>query len=116
MYEQGYEYSYINVHRSTISAYHDPVNTTPVGDHPRIKSVMSGIFNLRPQKPKFIFVWDVQLVLDYLNTLPENGRLSMADLTHKLAMLLALTSASRGSEICKLDIRFMCKTHNSIIQ
>ena len=115
MFHEGYEYSTINCHRSAISAYHAPINSISVGEHPRICSLMTGVFNLRPTKPCFTFIWDVQKVIDHLNYFPKNEDLPVRSLTHKLTMLLALTSASRGSEICHLNINHMVKTHNSYI-
>ena len=67
MFHEGYEYSTINCHRSAISAYHAPINSISVGEHPRICSLMTGVFNLRPTKPRFTFIWDVQKVIDHLN-------------------------------------------------
>ena len=63
------------------------------------------MFNNRPPQPKYNFIWDVQLVLDYLKKeLPNNSDLSDKLLTFKVAMLLALTSASRVRGLHILDI------------
>ncbi|XP_057310573.1 uncharacterized protein LOC130648537 [Hydractinia symbiolongicarpus] len=45
---------------SAISAYHNRINSVNVGEHPRICLLMTGVFNLRPTKPRFTFIWDVQ--------------------------------------------------------
>ena len=76
---------------------------------------MTGIFNQRPPKPRYSFVWDVEQVLTYLDQLPSNNYLSDRLLTLKLTMLLALASACRCSELKCLDIRYMTKTENSYI-
>ena len=53
-------------------------------------------------------MWDVNLVLTHLqNSKSDNVSLSDKDLTEKLAMLLALTSAGRSSELDSFDVRFM---------
>ncbi|KAK3108935.1 hypothetical protein FSP39_019143 [Pinctada imbricata] len=68
---------------------------------------MTGIFNSRPPIPRYTETWDVDQVLKYILTLPENKDLSLKQLTHKVTMLMALTSACRSSEICKLDMNYM---------
>ena len=97
LYELKYEYSTINCYRSAISAYHDPIGNVPVGQHPQVSALMTGIFNQRPPKPRYSFVWDVEQVLTYLDQLPSNDHLSDRLLTLKLTMLLALASACRCS-------------------
>lgn len=115
LYDLDYKYSSINCHRSAISAYHDPIENIPVGQHPRVSSLMTGIFNQRPPQPRYSFVWDVEQVFSYLNDLPDNDQLSDRLLTLKLTMLLALASACRCSEIQNLDIRFMTRSATSYI-
>ena len=87
----------------------------PVGKHPRVCSLMTGVFNRKPPKPRYTFVWDVSKVLSYLNSLPPNDSLSVKDLTHKLTMLLALTAAARCSEICHLNIQYMVRLPNKYV-
>ena len=109
MLHAGLEYSTINTHRSSISAFHDPIEGFSVGKHPKVCNLMTGVFNKRPPKPKYCFVWDVETVLKYLKCLPPNDLLSKKMLTLKLTMLLALTSASRCLEIRNLDINYLTK-------
>ena len=109
MFHAGLEYSTVNTHRSIISAFHDPIEGFIVGKHPKVCNLMTGVFNKRPPKPKYYFVWDVETVLKYLKCLPPNDLLSKKMLTLKLTMLLALTSASRCLEIRNLDINYLTK-------
>ena len=89
-----------------LSAYHDPVDGFPVGKHPRISALMAGVHNLRCPQPKYTFIWGVEKVVKFLDSL---NILSLSDkmLTLKLTMLLAITSASRAHEICMLDLTYM---------
>ena len=96
LFEQGLEYSTINTHRSAISAYHEPIEGFAVGKHPRVCALTTGVFKVRPSRPRFVFIWDVEQVLNYLDSLPPFPQLSTMILVSKLAMLLALCSASRG--------------------
>ena len=111
LFESGYEYRTICTYRSAISALHNNIEGRPVGEHPQVSSLITGVFNNRPPQPKYNFIWDVQLVLDYLKKeLPNNNDLSDKRLIFKVAMLLGLTSASRVRGLHILDTRFMVRT------
>ena len=45
---------------------------------------------MRPPKPKYVFIWDVNSVLSYLEGLASSEYLSDRDLNLKLATLLFL--------------------------
>ena len=113
LFEKSYEYSTINCHRSAISAYHKKIDNYDVGKHPKVCALLSGVFNERPPKPKYVFVWDVDQVLSYLESLATNNDLSDQLLNLKLAALLFLTSSGRCHEICYLDVRYKVKTSSS---
>lgn len=115
LFELKYEYSTINSHRSAISAYHECINNIPVGQHVRVCELMTGVFNNNPPKPRYVFIWDVEQVVTYIQKLPPNEELNDQRLILKLAVLLALTSAGRGHEIKFLDVRYMVKTQSSYI-
>jgi integrase len=65
---------------------------------------MTGVFNKNPPVPKYTDIWDVDTVLQYLTQLGDNRHLEDKVLTHKTAMLLALTTAARASELQALDL------------
>ena len=71
---------------------------------------MTGVYNKRPPKPRYCFVWDIETNLRFLRSLPINKLLSTKVLTLKLTMLLALTSSSKCSDIRHLGIRFYTKS------
>jgi hypothetical protein len=64
---------------------------------------MQGIFNSTPRKPKYTGFWDVGVVLRHLQSLGPDVDLSLTSLSHKLVILLALTSLFRVSEIAAID-------------
>ena len=104
------KYRTINSHRSAILAYHDYVDGKPVGKHPRVCALLTGVFNQRPSQPCYTFVWDVEIVLVYLKTsMSDNSQLSNKDLTHKLTVLMALPCDSRASSLQHLNIKFMAR-------
>ena len=116
LYDRGLQYRTIGCHRSAISAYHDHIDGKPVGQHPKVCAILKGVFNERPPQPRYVFIWDVQTVLNYIKSewsCAEN--LSDKLLTFKLVMLLALTSASRASAIHHLDIRYKYEYHEKYV-
>ena len=78
-----------------------------MGIDPRVTALMTGISNIKPPQPKYCTIWDVEDVLNQLRTWSHNELLSPKQLTFKLVMLVALIAINMGSEIHKLDIKFM---------
>ena len=77
-------------------------------------ALLAEIFNSRPPQPKYCFIWNVQTVIEFIRKeWGKNQELSGKFLTYKLAMLMALTSASRALGLQQLNIRFMVKTPSS---
>ena len=80
LFEKGLQYEAINSRRSAISAYHNYVDGKPVGKHPRVCALLTGVFNQRPPQSRYTFVWDVETVLVYLKTnMSDNSQLSDQD-------------------------------------
>ena len=86
-----------------------------IGQHPRVCRLMTGIFNNRPPKPRYTFVWDIETVLNYLSKLPDNLNLPIRVLSHKLALLLSLTVALRVSEICCSNTEYMVEFEDKYV-
>ena len=112
-FEKGLEYNTIAGYRSALSAYHDPFDGIKVGSHPKVSELITGIFNERCPKPRYCFVWDVKIVIRFLDSL--GTELSDKMLTLKLTMLLALTSVCRAHEIRYLDTLYMIKSRDSFV-
>ena len=99
------------MHRSAFSAFHEYIDGLPVEKHPSICSLVSGLFDVRPPKPKHIFVWDVKQVLDFIKErFRDNDQLSNKELTLKVTFRLALTTSSRISALHILNLNHMIKT------
>lgn len=113
--QRGIEYTTLNTYRSAISAYHPEIDNRPIGQHPRITQLLRGAFNRKPPSPKYLNTWDVNVVLEMIKRLGDNKDLSLKQLTKKLAMLFALASAARGSELTKLDPTMMDDTGDTVI-
>ena len=109
--DEGLQHWTVNTHRSAISAYHNFNNGEPIGKHPKICALLIGIFNARPPQSRYTFIWNVDVVLScVINNMSVNSQLSEKNVTCKLTVLLALSSALRASSIQHLNINFMVKT------
>lgn len=107
LFDQGLQYRTINNYRSAISANHIEVEGAPIGEQRDVCRLMKGINNERPPEPRYCATWDVVVPLEFIQSLGENHVLSDKNLTLKLSLLLAITSAHRGSELKKLCVSLM---------
>ena len=115
-FDKGLQYRTLSCLRSVISAYYVHINGKSVGKHPKVCALLAGIFNQRPPQPIYVFIWNVEIVLQYIRTHSyDNSSLNDADLTCKLTTLLALTTASRASMIQHLNTEFMAKDKDRYI-
>lgn len=63
---------------------------------------------MRPALPRYNVTWNVDIVLNYLQTPEPFKELTLLHVSHKLLMLLALLSGQRGQTLHLLDIRNIC--------
>ena len=103
LYESGRSFSSINIHRSMLSSTLEPVNETSIGQHQLVRRLLQSIYVLNPPKPKYVTTWDLNLILKYLSSLGPNENLELKNLSHKLAVLLALSTFLRVSEIASIE-------------
>lgn len=113
LFHSDLSYSSINTARSALSAYGICIDGKPVGSNVTIIRFLKGVFNLRPTKPKYCKTWDVSKVLLYLQKLSPVKFISFKDLTLKLVMLIALTSACRVQSLHLLSIQGLQKNFHS---
>ena len=98
------EYRSINVIRSAVSSTHAPLEGSPIAQHPLVSQLLRGIYNSRPPRPHYTCTWDVDVVVQHLKGL---ANLSLKTLSGKLTLLMALTLASRTSELQALDLQYI---------
>ena len=104
LFTEGLQYRTVNGIRSAVSMTHNPIENLPIGQHPLVKRLMRGVYNSRPPQPRYSNTWEVSGVLGYLSGLGVNSSLSLKILSEKLALLMALVTASRTSELHALDL------------
>jgi hypothetical protein len=103
LHGKGLAYGSINVYRSMLSGTGEQMESYDVNKHPLFIKLMQGIFNSTPPKPKYTGFWDVGVVLRHLQSLGPDVELSLTSFSHKLVILIALTSLFRISEIVTID-------------
>lgn len=112
-YQSGIGYSALSTARSALSAIITLPGQVQVGDHPMVRRFIKGVYQLKPNFPRYQRTWDTSIVLQYLETLYPNSRLSLKDLTLKLVMLVALVTGQRGQSIFLMDLKDMTQRKNS---
>ncbi|XP_078503505.1 uncharacterized protein LOC144762235 [Lissotriton helveticus] len=100
----GSAYRTVNSFRSALSAGHDFVDGKPIGEHHLITKLLRGVRMAKPPCPKYVALWDVSVVLRFLEAWPPNASLSRKQLSAKLTMLLCLVSCKRISDVRALDL------------
>ena len=66
--------------------------------HPLIQKVVKGAYNSRPPTPRYVVIWDTDVLLQYLDSL-DNACLNFKLLSCKTAILLTILSGQRVSTI-----------------
>jgi hypothetical protein len=97
----------LNTARSALSSIIILPNNLSFGNHPSVCRFLKGVYETRPTLPKHQDIWDVNTFLDFLKTLHPVEGLCLKDLTLKVTMLLALTSAQRCQTLQALSIENM---------
>ncbi|KAM4698712.1 uncharacterized protein WCC33_014250 [Rhinophrynus dorsalis] len=82
---------------------HVPVQGIPVGQLSVVCRLMRGIRFSRPPQSRYLSLWNVNDVLQFLEAWPPNHDLSLKQLSAKLTMLLCLISFKRVSDVRALD-------------
>jgi hypothetical protein len=86
-----------------LSSTLDKIDGVDIGKHPLVLKLMKGAYNRKPPAPKYSGFWDIGTVVNYLITLGPNGVLPFPDLSKKLAILLALSTLCRVSELANIS-------------
>ena len=103
LYEEGAEYSTVNLHLSAISKYHCGFDGQIVKSQPLVKQAVRAVFRLNPPLPKYKSTFDVNIIFNYLSGLPGNRQLDLRTLSLKTLLLTIYSTLSRVSSIARLS-------------
>lgn len=91
LHNENLGYSSVNTAKSMLSSL---LSLKDTGKDPLICHFMKGIFNLKPALPRHVNMWNVQKVIEYLDSL-ISSELNLKLLSVKLATLLALATGQQ---------------------
>ena len=74
-----------------------------LANHPLIQKVVKGAYNTRPPAPRYVVIWDTDLLLQYLDSL-ENNSIDFKLLLYKVTVLLTILSRERVSTLHKFRL------------
>ena len=115
LHESGLSYSSVNTARSVLSSILSWEGCqTPFGQLPMVKRFMKGIFESRPPLPRYSSTLNVKNVFNYLRSQDDVSSLTLKDLSHRVAFLLALLKGQRCQTISKLSLDNMTIDANKI--
>lgn len=97
--DKGLAYSTVNTARSALSFYFDFFKGVKVGETKIVKDLLDSYARANPPKPKYVKMWDVNIVLTAMQKMKGNSQLSLKELTLKTVTLISITSAQRGQSI-----------------
>ena len=67
-FQEGKQYQSLNCYRSALSSTHLPVEGFPVENHPLVRRLLEGVFNLRPPQPHYRVMWNVSQLLLHIKS------------------------------------------------
>lgn len=103
LFDKGYSYTAINAAKSAIQAL-SISETRSSHDDNLLKRFMKGVFNCRPNLPKYKSTWDVNKIFDLFVAWGPSEKLGLMKLTLKTSVLLLLLSGRRGNSIINISL------------
>lgn len=100
LYNSGASYGTLNSHKSALSL----ISNSKLGEDDRIKRLLKGFYKGRPPLPKYNITWDTNKVLNNLKGWYPNNNLSLENISKKLVILLALSTAHRAQTLSLIKI------------
>lgn len=104
LFDEGKCYSALNTARSALSTFLSNDSGLTIGNSPSVKRFMKGVFELKPPVPRYKFIWDVSIVLNFLSSYFPNEDIPLSVLTFKCVMLLALASMQRVQTLKAIEV------------
>ena len=89
--------------RSTLGNFLHIPGVPVLANHPLIQKVVKGAYNTRPPAPRYVVIWDTDILLQYLDSL-ENNSIDFKLLSYKVTVLLNIHSGQRVSTLHKFRL------------
>ena len=114
LYTSGAKYNVVATAQSTLTGLIQIPGVPSIGNHPIIKRVLKGVYNNRPPKAKYHYIWDTSIVMDYLG-LQITDAIGFKALTLTAATLLTILSGQHVSTVHKFKLSGLHFTDNTAI-
>ena len=114
LFQRGESYSAINTARSALSSFIINEQGLTAGNTRLVKRFLKGVFELRPPQPRYEYIWDANIVLDFLKNFCVED-ISLVCLTKKLVTLMALASAQRVQTLSYINIDNICYQNDFVL-
>ena len=98
LYAAGGRFGVIATARSALGNFIHVPGVPVLADHPLIQKVVKGAYNTRAPAPRYVVIWDTDVLLQYLDSL-DNAGLNFKLLSCKTAILLTILSGQLVSTI-----------------
>ncbi|KYM95322.1 hypothetical protein ALC62_14036, partial [Cyphomyrmex costatus] len=105
-------YATLNLYRSAISL----ISTNEVGTYPLVKRFLKSVAVLKPQRPRYDYVWDPLPVIEHLATLYPHEGLSLESISRKLVTLFALMTAQRMQTLASIRLSNVIMSDSVVIK
>ncbi|CAG8823075.1 34265_t:CDS:2, partial [Gigaspora margarita] len=115
MSNQNKVFNIIASYRTAISKIYNHIDGYQVGRHPEIAKFMIAICKINPSPSPLDNGLDILPSLNFIVSLDANDSMSILDLSWKTAFLIALGTASRPSNLQRIDLRTLCKSKQRIL-
>ena len=112
LFKLKFSFSAINTAKSALLTCVTVNNSFSWGQNPDVVRFLKGVHNARPPIPRYTSTWNVDTVLNFLDMKTPLSSISLKDLTHKTAMLIALASGSRAQSIHMMNLDLMKESTN----
>ena len=93
--------------RSALSSIIKPVRNVPFGKSPLACRLLKGVFNIRLALPRYITTWDVIKFFIFIKSKLTLRNFDLKTLSHKLAILLCLTTGQGDQTIKCLNLDYI---------
>ena len=87
MYNDGCLYSGLCAARSALASVVTIKGFARFLDHPLLARYLRGVFNRHPPLPRYMHIWDINLVLTYYNRIGHNEELEFKCIVKKMVVI-----------------------------
>ncbi|WAR20010.1 LOW QUALITY PROTEIN: hypothetical protein MAR_001848 [Mya arenaria] len=115
LHKSGKSYSVINTHKAMLLCTLPFFGNSWCKNTDFIPRFMRSVFISKPPKPRYIAMWDVSIVLRFLESLGKNSDLSLKILTFKTVALVSLAIAPRAQTLISLCLNNMIVEKDAIV-